>query len=51
MSNLLIIGISCACGVSFLLGVYLGFRTVKPVIERDIREHKMIKRAWDKGVL
>ena len=47
----LIIGGACLFAVGFMLGIYLGHRTVKPIIERDVREHKTIQRAWDKGVL
>lgn len=47
----LIIGGACLLAVSFILGIYLGHRTVKPTIARDIREQKLTDYMWDKGVL
>ena len=47
----LIIGGFCVFAVSFMLGIYLGHRTVKPTIARDIREQKLTDYMWDNGKL
>ena len=47
----LIIGGACLAGVFFLLGIYLGHRTVKPTIERDIRKQKLTDYMWNEGKL